>query len=341
MKVLLTGGSGTVGKKVLEKLCEYNTFETIVFDLKSKRTQSFYKPYRNKVTIIYGDISKRKEIEAACKNIDFVIHLAAIIPPLADQDPDLAFEVNVRGTEHLLRSLEMHSKDAFFIYASSVSVYGDRVDQPFIRVDDPLLPSEGDEYARTKIAAEQFVRESQLDWSIFRLSAIFGSENKEVNGLLFDMPLATPMEITTSKDTAKAFVHAIAKKEWLSKKIFNLGGGEKCRIIYGQFLSKSFPILGLGEMDFPEHSFAEKNFHCGYYEDGDELEKILHFREDTIQTYFTLLKKAVSPMNRWMTWLFRRPIKNYLLKKSEPLKAYKKQDQSLLQHYFKGSEAFS
>lgn len=335
MRVLLTGGSGTIGKKVLEKLCQSNTFDVTAFDIKTKRSQAFYKAYRNKVNIQYGDISKRKEIESVCKDVDFVIHLAAIIPPLADKNPKLAFEVNVTGTENLIRSLELYSPNAFLLYASSVSVYGDRVDNPIINIDDPLQPSEGDDYAKSKIAAEQLITESQLDWSIFRLSAVLGSDNKKVTSLLFDMPLATSMEITTPKDTATAFVNAIAKKELLQKKIFNLGGGESCRIIYEQFLHETFSILGLGKVDFPKQAFANKNFHCGYYEDGEELDQILHFREDSIKTYFSILKNSISPFSRTMTRQLRRPIKNYILTKSEPLKALKANDQARLQHYFK------
>ena len=41
-----------------------------------------------------------------------------------------------------------------------------------IRVGDPLVPSEGDYYATTKIAAEREVRTGPLDWTILRLSAV-------------------------------------------------------------------------------------------------------------------------------------------------------------------------
>lgn len=334
MRILLTGGSGTVGKRVLEKLCECDTFNIIAFDVKNKRTQSFYRPYQNQIKIKYGDLSKKEEIEPICKNIDFVIHLAAIIPPLADKKPNLAQQVNVIGTQNLIRSLEIHSKNAFFLYASSVSVYGDRLENPQIRTNDPLIPSKGDEYAKTKIEAELLVTQSKLDWSIFRLSAIMGTGNHKATGLMFHMPLATSLEITTPQDAARAFVNALNKKELLSKKVFNLGGGEKCRTTYQDFLSKSFSILGLGQLDFPEYSFAEKNFHCGFYADGDQLDNILKFREDTIDAYFVELENSISPIKKSATYLLKKQIKKYLLTLSEPYNAYKKKNTPQLQHYF-------
>src|SRR5690554_4705470 len=251
------------------------------------------------------------------KNVDFIIHLAAIIPPLADEKPELAFQVNVEGTKNLISVLEEHAKNAFFLYASSVSVYGDRLENPMIKVGDPLQPSVGDEYAKTKILAENALQNSQLDWSIFRLSAIMGADNHKISGLMFHMPLATSMEITTPRDTPRAFVNAVGKREELSKQIFNLGGGEECRISYHDFLSRSFEIFGLGELDFPKNAFANHNFHCGYYADGDDLEEILQFRRDNIESYFKEVKKSVSLLIRFFKCIFNWSVKKQLIIQSD------------------------
>jgi len=106
-------------------LCKNKNLEILAFDRKNKVTQRFYKPYLDKLTIYYGNISKKEDVLPISKDIDFVIHLAAIIPPLADQQPELANKVNVGGTRNLINVLEEHSKNVFFLYASSVSVYGD------------------------------------------------------------------------------------------------------------------------------------------------------------------------------------------------------------------------
>jgi len=334
MRILLTGGSGTVGQKVLEELCENKKYQVTAFDIKNKKTKKFYRSYRHLIDVRYGDLSKKEAINPICKDVDFVIHLAALIPPLADEHPTLAYKINVIGTQNLINSIEAHSANAFVLYASSVSVYGDRLENPLISVGDPLLPNEGDEYAKTKIRAEQVVQESKLDWSILRLSAIMGTDNHAISGLMFHMPLSTSLEITTPIDAARAFVNAIAKKELLSRKIFNLGGGEKCRITYNEFLSKSFAIFGLGQLDFPKHAFADKNFHCGFYADGHELEEILNFRSDTLDSYFKELENAISPLKKFVTRIFRRRIFNRLIKQSEPLKASEENNQVLVRHYF-------
>ena len=136
---------------------------------------------------------------------------------MTDEKPTLAHQVNVVGTQNLLQSLEKHSPQAFFFYSSSVSVYGDRLDDYLIKTTDSLRASEGDKYAETKIETEQLIPASQLDWSIFRLSVIMGINNHKMSGLIFHVPLATKMEITTPLDTASAFVNGVSKQEELNK----------------------------------------------------------------------------------------------------------------------------
>jgi cholest-5-ene-3beta,7alpha-diol 3beta-dehydrogenase len=334
-KVLLTGASGTVGKEVLKQLCELpDIFEITVFDKKTKETKSFYKKFNKKVNVVFGDISQKADVIPACKNKDIVIHLAAIIPPLADEYPDLAEAVNINGTKNLVECTEEYSSEAFFLYSSSISVYGDRNKNPWIKTSDPLIPSNRDEYAITKIAAEKIVVSSKLNWTIFRLTAIMGLGNHKPSALMFHMPLDSHLEIATPGDAARAFVNAMNHQDELNKKIFNLAGGEKCRVDYKNFLTRSFEIFGLGKLDFKNKSFATKNFHCGYYEDGDILNDILDFRRETLEDYFRNTKRSISPARRVLTIIFRKLIKDNLQSKSEPLEALERNYQNDIEHYF-------
>lgn len=333
-RILLTGASGTVGNEVLKQLVEFQHFEITAFDTKTSNSKRILGPFENQVKVIYGDIRQAEDIEEACKDQDVVIHLAAIIPPFADQHKELAYEVNVTGTENLIRGIQKYARNAFLVYSSSISVYGDRLSDPWIKTSDPLIPSPHDDYACTKIESEALIRASGLDWCIFRLAAIMGIGNHKASGIMFHMPLNTAMEILSPKDTARAFVLAIAHKPELLHNIFNLGGGEHCRITYRDFLRRSFDAFGLGIVDFPQHSFAEKNFHCGYYEDGDELAGIMDFRKDTLESYFDQLNTSVSPIKKSLARLFRKPIKRHLLKQSEPYDAWTTKDKKMASRFF-------
>ena len=331
-KILVTGASGTIGIEVLRSLVEQDNFKVIIFDKKTRHSTKLFSPIKNKAEIIYGDLCNENDIRKIPGNIDVVIHLGAIIPPKADENPELTYRINVTGTKAIIEELEQNSPNAFFLYSSSISVYGDRVLYPDITINDALNPSEGDSYGESKIKAEEIIKNSKLDWSIFRLAAIM--KNHKISKLMFHMPLNTQLEICTPKDTARAFVHAIYKREVLKKRIFNLGGGENCRITYEMFLEKSFRLFGLGKINFPLHTFAQRNFHCGLLKDGNILESILHFRNDTLESYFKETQHSISFITKIMGTLFRVFIKKILMNQSEPLRALKTNDKELISRFF-------
>jgi hypothetical protein len=148
------------------------------------------------------------------------------------------------------------------------------------------------------------------------------------------MPLETPMEITTPSDAARAFVNGLERKKMLSKKIFNLGGGKSFRTSYRELLAENFKINGLGKLNFPENTFAEKNFHCGYMMDSDELEDILQYRKHTLSDYYRLNREAVPIVRKYLTIMFRGLIKFFLRQMSEPLRAYKRNNKKEMQKFF-------
>jgi hypothetical protein len=148
------------------------------------------------------------------------------------------------------------------------------------------------------------------------------------------MPLDTPMEITTPSDAARAFVNGLERKKMLSKKIFNLGGGKSFRTSYRELLAENFKINGLGKLNFPEKTFAEKNFHCGYMMDSDDLEDILQYRRHTLSDYYRLNRDAVPIVRKYLTIPFRGLIKFFLRQMSEPLRAYKRNNKKEMQKFF-------
>ena len=334
-RILITGAAGTIGSALLKQILEFeNEYEVTVFDVGSRKNYRKFAKYKDRINCIYGDITVQDDVEPACMFKDAVIHLAAIIPPLADKKTGLAQRVNVLGTQNIIQAMETYSPGALLCYSSSISVYGDRLENPEISVNDPLKGSESDYYAQTKIEAEDLIRHSRLDWTIFRLTAIMGVNNHKVSPIMFHVPLDTCIEIATPEDTARAFLNAINKRSLLIGKTFNLSGGMACRTTYKEFLNRSFKLFGLGKLNFPANAFAKRNFHCGYYKDGDDLEDLLHFRNDTLETYFKKVKYSIHGIQKFFTQLFRPAIKRGLLQQSDPRNALRKKNISLVQRFF-------
>ena len=334
-RVLISGANGAVGKEAVKMISEKtDQYEIICLDHNHKRTQNRIGQYKDFVSFEYADITNINSLEPIVKNLDYVIHLAAIIPPLADEKPDLARKVNYEGTKNLIQLIEKNSPNAFLLYASSIAVYGDRLHTPDITVGDELIYSRGDAYAKTKIDTEKALRESNIKWSIFRLTGIMDPELNKPNPLMFHMPLETSFEICTTRDCGRAFVNALEHEKEIIGNTYNLAGGKSCRAKFKDFLAAAFMVSGLGKVDFPEGAFGTANFHCGYYLDGDDLESLIHFRKDSKEVYFELMSKAIPEWQKFATKLFAPIIKWGMLQTSEPWQAKKSNDKEGMKQFF-------
>jgi len=338
--ILLTGASGSVGFEAFKELLRKKPkFRTRILSLDNPTERNLFKPFRDQIEIVWGDIRDQNVVDKAVNGADTVLHVAGIIPPVADQKPELAREVNVLGTRNLANAIRKQSKHPKIIFTSSISVYGDRLSTPEIHVGDPLIPSDGDEYAKTKIEAEKIIQESSKNWSIFRLSGIM-VDRLDIQPLMFHMPLGTALEWCHQADVGYALVEAIDKESILGR-IFNLGGGERCRILAKDFLKVMFPMWGLDSGILPDFAFATQNFHSGYYQDGHELNGILNFQRRTLQDYLEEVRSRISPLQRLIVKSIPRVvIQKFLLRMSEPLRAIKENNEILIRRYYGSREKF-
>ena len=123
-RILVTGGAGSVGLEVLKELYQHKKwYQVKVLERNTPGILRKLKPYRKDFKLIMGDLCDPDILQKATSDIDFVIHLAAVIPPLADREPELAEKINVDGTRLLIHSVEKQSPAAYFLYTSSISIY--------------------------------------------------------------------------------------------------------------------------------------------------------------------------------------------------------------------------
>jgi cholest-5-ene-3beta,7alpha-diol 3beta-dehydrogenase len=339
-RVLLTGASGAVGFEAFKELLRRSDrYLPRVLALNTPSEQKFFQPYAHQAEFVWGDLRDPKDVARAVAGTDVVLHVGAIIPPLADHRPELAQAVNLGGTRNVIAAIQKQNSPPKLIYTSSISVYGDRVKTPNIRVGDPLNPSLGDQYAVTKIVAEAAIRDANLEHTILRLCGILTPRLK-IQPLMFHMPLDTALEWCHASDAGLALVNAI-ENESVNGGIFNLGGGERCRIRAREFLRVMLPLFGLDPLVIPEYAFALKNFHSGYYADGDEVEESLQFRRKTLCDYFESARKSISPWQRLGIRSVPKPIvRAYLERMSAPLQAIKACNLQLIARFYGSREAF-
>lgn len=155
--VLLTGANGFLGKHVLKEL-----------------NVKWVTLGRNSQSDIIVDLSKKIPLLPL---VDLVVHSAgkAHSVPKTDLEKQSFFEVNVGGTENLLKGLEKAGLPKKFVFISSVSVYG-IMSGNRINEEQPLMAQ--DSYGKSKILAEKLVQDwcmkNNIICTILRLPLVVG-----------------------------------------------------------------------------------------------------------------------------------------------------------------------
>jgi GDP-4-dehydro-6-deoxy-D-mannose reductase len=94
------------------------------------------------------------EAEIASTKPDACIHLAAVAAiPRAEQDPDLAWRVNLLGTLYVARAVLQHVPDCVLLFASSADAYGQSL-RSGLPIDETAALAPMNNYAATKAAAD-------------------------------------------------------------------------------------------------------------------------------------------------------------------------------------------
>ncbi len=313
IKVLLTGAFGNVGLSTIEELLKQD-YSIRIFEVFNKKNSHLAKKISNpNIEIVWGDIRDSKAVDQAVENVDVVLHVAGIIPPLADKLPEFAEAVNVGGTVNIIQAIERQQKKPKLVFTSSISVYGDRLQNPYITLNDPLTPSKGDHYAAQKIKCENLIRASSIEFAIFRLSYITSMDKLQLDPIMYDVPLDTCLEICDTKDVGLALANAAGSKEIWGETL-HIAGGKQCRTTYRDYLTKMLDLFGVGGVKLPTEAFAEGNFHCGYMT-TEKSQEFLHFQRTTLKDYYSQVKEKVKNQRFWGR-LFQPIARLYVLYRS-------------------------
>lgn len=304
-KVLVTGAGGTIGLQVIRFLLSEGKYEITALDLKNKKVYKRLKAFRKRINIVYGDVTDEALIDALVKDHEVVIHLAGVLPPLANVRDDLCKEIDFNGTKTIVDSIKNYNPECYLLYASSTSVYGTQEKYKNISLKTENDIDEYDYFSKYKLKCEKYIKSNIKNFSILRLAYILGDPGPE--GLIYNVPLNCDMEVLSSEDAGYAFVCAIDYKKKLNKKTFNVSGGEKFRTRYKDYLVHIFSTYGLSLKFIASWLMAEKNYCGGYYTDGDDLEDILHFRSKNLDVYYNTLLKYKYKASRFLPRLFAKP----------------------------------
>ena len=183
MKYVVTGGAGFIGNNITKKLVERGDIVTVIDNMNTGKEKNL-ESVVDKINFVKGDVLDTEMLESITKDVDGVFHQAALASVQDSFDePDEYHNVNVNGTENILK---LSKKYGFkVVYASSSSVYGNPIRIPIKESDEknPINP-----YAETKLKKEGLAIEySKMGVRVIglRYFNVFGKgQSKEYAGVL-------------------------------------------------------------------------------------------------------------------------------------------------------------
>ncbi len=309
-KILITGAAGTIGIKTIKYLLSEGKYEITALDLRNRNNQAILRKYRRRINIIYGDINDAVLIEALVKDHDYIIHLASVMPPIADIKSNLSDAIEYRGTENIVKAIDFYNPNCFFIYASSTSIYGN-IKEASVKTKPNILSI--DYYSSAKLKTEELIKEKLKKYTIIRLPLILCNPKK--GAFMYNVKRNNITEAITDNDAAYLFVSAIDNSDKLNKKTFNATGGELCTAMYSEILANILNLYGFSFKYLFNLLFVDKNFYTHTYEDSNKLNDILEFRSDSLASFYMRLKREAR--FRLISKIFGKPFAWFLRKKNK------------------------
>lgn len=176
-KILVTGAAGYIGS-VLTRHLLYKDYKVKGMDILNFGGESLLGVYNHpNFEFFKGDIRKKEDITKALKDVDSVVHLAAIVgDPACAKQPQLAEETNWFATKQFYDYCNENTKIKRFIFASTCSNYGKMEGEDFLNEKSLLNPVSL--YAELKVKFEKYLLESDVrnDFSptALRFSTVYG-----------------------------------------------------------------------------------------------------------------------------------------------------------------------
>ena len=169
--VLISGGLGYLGGRIAKYLLDSG------FQVRIGSSQSHPDVPSDLLSceIVMCDLSDKRSLENACKNVSSIIHLASLNAQECDHDPEAALLINGLGTLNLLNAAKKMGITKF-VYFSTAHVYGSPLQGI---IDENSTPRPIHDYAITHRLAEDYVLQANsnkdITGSILRLTNSVGS----------------------------------------------------------------------------------------------------------------------------------------------------------------------
>jgi nucleoside-diphosphate-sugar epimerase len=239
MKVLLTGGRGFVGRRLIPGLLEQGHTVRLLLRPPAEDVPG--------CEVVPGDLTRPDTLREAVRGIDCIVHSAALMSEQEHRPWSEFVAHNVAGTRDLLAAGRAEG-EPFFVHLSTALVTGPSSAFPADE-EAPLSPGVS-RYARSKALAEKEAAASGLPYVILRLPPLYGPGMRygwpQVMGMIrsgtFRIlgPAKGLMHLTHIDDVVDGVLAALRKGRALPQRVYVLAGPKPIPI------GEAFALLARG-----------------------------------------------------------------------------------------------
>jgi UDP-glucose 4-epimerase len=257
MRFLVTGGAGRLGSEVV-RLSAERGHEIVAFDLPQARWENVSEIPG--VVVFKGNITDAENVGEACRGVDGVIHLAAILPPASEENRELTMRVNVEGTRNIIESLQRR-KNKPIVFASSVSTYGITAHEEPPISEDHILRVHNN-YSESKVESERLIRDSGIPHTVLRIAPIAVAD-------IVELPETIPyradqrVEFVFVADAAGAVLSAL-EDQGSRGETYNIAGGPSWQMTGEKYVARFYEALGVEV----EPIFSDEYTAADWYDTG-------------------------------------------------------------------------
>lgn len=156
MKALVTGATGFLGKALANRLQSMGWQVTAL-----GRNDGILKLLASQgLQVVKADLADKNQVMAACKNQDIVFHSGALASDWGKKQE--FYNSNVLGTQNVIQGC-MHNQVKRLVHVSTPSIYFQNKPRLNVKETDPLPSKAVNEYARTKLLAEELIDKAFLE----------------------------------------------------------------------------------------------------------------------------------------------------------------------------------
>lgn len=249
--VLITGGAGSIGSELAERILEYPIKSLRVLDIDEHALFKLSRKVKDKrVRTLLGSILDKERVDMASSNVDIIIHTAAIKNiEISEFNAIETIDVNINGTVNLIKTIERNKPKKFLNVSTDKAAEPTTLYGTTKQVGERLTSWASSHIESTKFASVRFGNVIETRGNVFE---VWDEENKK------NQPLSI-----TDPDMKRYFFHKSEAVDFILETLTLMKGGE----VFVPKM-KSFKINELAKKISKDHKIIGKRR-------GEKLNEVL------------------------------------------------------------------